>query len=81
MPGQELASLSELTMTADMDCFRCLPHYVEDLRTQYNLQLSLIAKSSLLSDLLTQITGHQIPVKQIDNTLWKKIDQADYALS
>ncbi len=37
------------------DCFRCLPTYGNDLRRQYNRCLYLIAKSQLLSFLLSQL--------------------------
>lgn len=63
------------------DCFRCLPHYGNDLRRQYNLQLHLIAKSDLLSSLLSQITGQQIHINKLDPTLAYDILETDYALS
>lgn len=63
------------------DCFRCLPHYGNDLRRQYNLQLHLIAKSNLLSFLLTQITGRKIEIDKLDDGLFKDILESDYSLS
>jgi len=63
------------------DCFRCLPHYGNDLRRQYVNQLSSIAKSDLLSYLVSQIVGRAITVSKIDETLWKIIPEANYALS
>lgn len=63
------------------DCFRCLPNYGDDLRRQYNLQLQLIAKSKLLEDLLSQITQRHIPVKKMDDDMWKQIADSEYALS
>ncbi|QEM41123.1 RNA polymerase [Pseudomonas phage Zuri] len=63
------------------DCFRCLPNYGNDLRRQYNLQLHLIAKSKLLSSILTQIMGQPMDIEKLDPTLADDILEADYALS
>lgn len=63
------------------DCFRCLPNYGNDLRRQYNLQLYLIARSRLLSYLLTQITGQDMPITKYDETLADDVLKANYALS
>lgn len=63
------------------DCFRCLPNYANDLRKQYNNQLALIAKSNLLSYLLSQITGRAFPIEKPDAELWKEIQHSNYALS
>lgn len=63
------------------DCFRCLPSYANDLRKQYNLQLSLIAKSNLLQDLLSQIVGRQLNIGKLDAGMWRDILDANYALS
>jgi len=63
------------------DCFRCLPTYGNDLRMQYNNQLMLIARSNLLSYLLSQLVGKQINIGKLDPTLHKDIMGANYALS
>lgn len=63
------------------DCFRCLPNYGNDLRKQYNILLSGIAKSRLLSFLLTQITGRKMEVGKLDHGLWKDVLDTNYALS
>ncbi len=63
------------------DCFRCLPHYGNDLRLQYNIQLQLIAKSNLLGDLISQIVGSPVKIGKLDPTLWKDIGSTNYALS
>ena len=63
------------------DCFRCLPHYGDDLRRQYTLQLALIARSELLSSLASQLVGHSVGVSKIDPTLYLDILQSNYALS
>lgn len=63
------------------DCFRVLPHYGNDLRRQYNLQLQLIGKSNLLSSLISQLVGQMIPVVKQDPNLWVQIIHTDYALS
>ena len=63
------------------DCFRCLPNYVGDLRLQYNRQLMLIARSNMLSFILSQIMGKQVNIGKLDADMWKEIMDSDYALS
>lgn len=63
------------------DCFRCLPNYVNDLRKQYNLFLSNIAKSEMLSFILTQLLGKRTKIGKLDPNMWKEILTAEYALS
>lgn len=63
------------------DCFRCLPTYGNDLRKQYALQLHLIAKSRMLSDLLSQLMGHEVTIQKLDPTLADDILLSEYALS
>jgi hypothetical protein len=63
------------------DCFRVLPSYGNDIRWQYNLQLHLIARSNMLSFLLSQITGRKLAIGKLDPTLADDILDADYALS
>lgn len=63
------------------DCFRCLPNYGNDLRRQYNQIMSEIAKSDLLSFLVSQIVGRRISVSKLDPKLHEDILEANYALS
>ena len=63
------------------DCFRCLPNYGNDLRMQYNRILSEIAKSDMLSFLVSQIVKRKVPVTKLDPDLWKDILEANYSLS
>ena len=63
------------------DCFRCLPNYGNDLRRQYNQILSEIARSNLLSFLISQIMGRVITINKGDPDLWKDVLEANYALS
>lgn len=62
------------------DCFRVHPNYGNDLRQQYNLQLSLLAKSDMLSFLLSQIMGKQVDINK-QGDFGDEILKADYALS
>jgi hypothetical protein len=62
------------------DCFRCLPNYGNDLRRQYNRILADLSKSTLLADLLTQITGRPIQVNKYSD-LSEEILNANYSLS
>lgn len=63
------------------DCFRCLPHYGNDLRQQYNLQLMMIAQSNLLAYLISQIIGQPVQVGKLDPLLYLDIATTNYALS
>lgn len=62
------------------DCFKVHPNYGNDLRKQYNLQLSLIARSDLLSYLLSQLLGRRVPVKK-QADIADEVLRANYALS
>ncbi|QDH84735.1 RNA polymerase [Achromobacter phage vB_AxyP_19-32_Axy24] len=62
------------------DCFRCLPTYVNDLRKQYNLILAKIARSDLLTSILSQIMGRVFRVEKMED-LHDDILQTNYALS
>lgn len=61
--------------------FRCLPNYGNDLRYQYNLQLYLIAKSDLLSYLLSQLLKQPVSIGKLDPTMANDILNTEYALS
>ena len=63
------------------DCFRVLPNYGNDLREQYNLQLTLIAKANLLSFTLSQVMGREIKVDKANPNMWKHIMDSNYTLS
>jgi len=62
------------------DCFRCLPNYGNDLRRAYNQILSEIAKSNMLSYIVSQLLGKPIEVNKYSD-LSKDILQSNYALS
>lgn len=62
------------------DCFRCLPNYGNDLRRQYNHLLSHLAKSDMLSFLLSQMQGKYIPITKKNPDMWKEIEHANYSL-
>lgn len=63
------------------DCFRCLPAYGNDLRIQYKLLLSEIARGQMLSFLVSQLVGHHIKAEKLDPTLYVDILSSNYALS
>ncbi|WP_290877576.1 DNA-directed RNA polymerase [Aquabacterium sp.] len=63
------------------DCFRCHPNYGNDMRWQYANQLKLIAKSEMLSYLISQLIGKTVQVGKVDPEMWKDILDTDYALS
>lgn len=61
--------------------FRVLPNYGNDLRRQYNQLLAEVAKSELLSFLVSQIVKRRISVTKIDPKLHEEILEANYSLS
>lgn len=63
------------------DCFRCLPHYANDLRRQYNIQLYLLARSNMLGFILGQLLGQPLNTVRLDPTLEHDVMAANYALS
>ena len=63
------------------DCFRCLPNYGNDLRTQYIRQLYEIARSNLLSYILSQLLNRTITIDKYDPSLANDILGSNYALS
>ena len=63
------------------DCFKVLPNYGNDLRRQYNQVLSDIAKSDMLSFILSQILGQKFTVGKLDDNMWKDVLDTEYALS
>lgn len=63
------------------DCFRCHPNYGNDLRRQYNQILSDIAKSNLLSFIMSQVLGQEITIGKLDPDMWQDVLETDYALS
>lgn len=63
------------------DCFRVLPHYGNDLRIQYNNQLMLIARSTILASIISQIISKKVNIGKLDPNLWKDIPNTEYALS
>lgn len=63
------------------DCFRTLPHYCNDLRKQYNLFLSKLAKSKMLEYLMSQILLEPFTYEHPEPEMWKEILHANYSLA
>ena len=63
------------------DCFRVLPNHANAIRKMYNRLLMELAKSEMLSFLMTQIVGRLITITKPDPELWTEIMDANYALS
>lgn len=60
--------------------FRCLPNQGNDMRWQYTNLLALVAKSDLLSFILSQLMGQHVPVNKFDLHMWKEVMNSDYAI-
>jgi hypothetical protein len=63
------------------DCFRVLPNYGNDLRRQYNRILSDIAKSEMLSFMISQIVKRRVGVTKLDELMYIDVLEANYSLS
>ena len=69
-------------LTTRLTCgFRCLPNYGNDLRMQYNRQVFEIARSNLLSFIVSQILQRRVSLGKLDPKLYLDILSTDYALS
>ena len=62
------------------DCFRCLAGYGNDLRRQYNQLLHEIGRSTLLADLVSQISGSEMSVTKYADISAAPLE-ANYSLS
>ncbi len=62
------------------DCFRCHPNYGNDLRRQYKQILYELAKSEILSDIVTQLCGEEYQIKKFGMNP-KDILNSEYAIS
>lgn len=63
------------------DCFRVLPNHGNAIRKMYNRLLMELARSEVLSFLMTQIVGRLITITKPDPELHKEILDTNYALS
>jgi hypothetical protein len=63
------------------DSFWCSPVYMNQVRQFYKDILIEIAKSNLLEDILSQITGESITLNYTHPDLWMSMSDAEYMLS
>lgn len=63
------------------DSFCVLPNYGNNLRRLYIAQLSKVAKSDLLQDILNQLPIGKVLFNKADNDMWKDVLDSEYALS
>ena len=63
------------------DCFRVLPRYGNDIRKQYNLFLSKLAKSRMLEYLMTQVLLEPFTYEHPEPEMWREILDANYSLA
>jgi hypothetical protein len=63
------------------DRFCVHPNYGNDIRRQYIYQLAVIARSNLLSYLLSQALGTKITINKDDPDMWMEILTTEYPLS
>lgn len=83
-----LAKLIEKTLTHKPfpvvcvhDEFKCHPNNMQRLRETYVDMFCELAESNLLSDLLSQVRGHHVPVQKYDPNISSLIRQSNYGLS
>lgn len=63
------------------DCFKCHPNYMNWVRWHYIEIFSQIARSTMMSDIASQITGMTITVGKLSDDLHEAILEAEYPLS
>lgn len=63
------------------DEFRAHPNRMNDVRRNYIAILAEIARSELLSDILSQIVGYDVGFQKFSLDLDKDIENAEYPLS
>jgi len=63
------------------DCFIFSPDYLQVVIQNYKDIMAEIARSDLLSDILSEISGKYVPVTKLSNNLAKDILNSDYMLS
>jgi len=63
------------------DCFKCHPNYMNWVRWHYIEIFSQIARSNMMSDIASQITGMTITVGKLSDDLHEAILEAEYPLS
>ena len=63
------------------DCFIFSPDYLQVIIQNYKEIMAEIARSDLLSDILTEISGKHVKVTKLSNDLAKDILNSKYMLS
>jgi len=63
------------------DCFYASPNNMNQIRENYLTIMQWIAKSDMVSNILTDISGHYVPYVKHSYTLHHDIANAEYALS
>ena len=63
------------------DCFYTSPNYMNQVRQNYLTIMQWIAKSDLVSNILSQISGYPVPYQKLSYTLDHDMATAEYALS
>lgn len=78
-----LASLPKkpFPVVAVHDCFKIHANYGNDIRKQYNIQLAELAKSNMLSYILSTICGHEVNIQKYEPNMYLDIIDTEYALS
>lgn len=63
------------------DCFKCHANNMNWVRWHYIEIMSQLARSEIMSDIASQITGQDIKVKKLSQNLHEEILKGEYALS
>lgn len=64
-----------------MDSYWCSPVHMNQVRQFYKDILIEIAKSNLLEDICSQISGEKVHLSFTHPELWKNMEDAEYMLS
>lgn len=75
------AELRGFELAHVFDAFACHPNHMKKVMDMYREVLSDIAASTLLADILSEISGKTVTVPKYSNTLPLEIMKSEYALS
>ena len=79
--AREMVRRSTFDLVHIHDCFVFSPEYLQEVSEMYRVIMAEIAKSNLLSDILTELRGSVITVNKLTPNLDVEIMKSEYMLS
>jgi DNA-directed RNA polymerase len=77
----KMAKTQGFYMAPIHDCFYAHPNYMNQVRMNYINILSRMSRMPMVSHILSEIAGKNIPYKKHSYDLYHQIEESDYALS